>query len=382
MHNIPMNNYSNHVAIIGAGISGLTLGCILKSANIPVVIFEKSLTISNQGAGISISPNGINVLKHLGIYDEIKNQSANPKLAEHFSNNNIISSFSVDVLTTSRQTIYQTLVNKYQSIGGDIFFDHELVDINQQKCELVFSNNQIYRVLHIAACDGIKSFCRGKLMPDRPIYSGYSVWRSIINKKQETIKTYLGPKYHVVAYPINDHQVSIVAAVKTDKEYKESWKVGGTLDELREDLSMPDIDILSNLENETDLYKWGVFTRPMPNKLYSKNITILGDAAHPIVPFIGQGGCLALEDAYILGKLIISMNMDFIKIQKTYQKLRFTRIKKIKLLSERQGHLNHISNKFIILIRNFFMKHIKFFAMYSIRKIWDYDAEKEVLKIK
>ena len=80
-------------------------------------------------------------------------------------------------------------------------------------------------------------------MPDRPIYSGYSVWRSIINKKQETIKTYLGPKYHVVAYPINDHQVSIVAAVKTDKEYKESWKVEGTLDELREDLSMPDIDI-------------------------------------------------------------------------------------------------------------------------------------------
>jgi 2-polyprenyl-6-methoxyphenol hydroxylase-like FAD-dependent oxidoreductase len=123
MHNIPMNNYSNHVAIIGAGISGLTLGCILKSANIPVVIFEKSLTISNQGAGISISPNGINVLKHLGIYDEIKNQSANPKLAEHFSNNNIISSFSVDVLTTSRQTIYQTLLNKYQSVGGDMIMN-------------------------------------------------------------------------------------------------------------------------------------------------------------------------------------------------------------------------------------------------------------------
>ena len=79
MHNIIVNNYSKHIAIIGAGISGLALGLILKKANIPVVIFEKSNDISDYGAGISISSNGIKVLKYLNIYDEVIAFSKNPK---------------------------------------------------------------------------------------------------------------------------------------------------------------------------------------------------------------------------------------------------------------------------------------------------------------
>ena len=69
MHNNVVNKYSNHIAIIGAGISGLALGCMLKKTNNPVVIFEKSKDISDYGAGISISPNGIRILKNLNLYE-------------------------------------------------------------------------------------------------------------------------------------------------------------------------------------------------------------------------------------------------------------------------------------------------------------------------
>ena len=75
VHNYAMSNYQNHIAIIGAGIAGLALGCILKKAKIPVVIFEKSINVSDYGAGISISQNGIRILKHLDIYDEILSTS-------------------------------------------------------------------------------------------------------------------------------------------------------------------------------------------------------------------------------------------------------------------------------------------------------------------
>ena len=71
MHNNHMKDYSNHIAVIGAGISGLTLGVILKSSNIPCVIFEKYDSVSEYGAGISISPNGLEVLKSLNIYNDI-----------------------------------------------------------------------------------------------------------------------------------------------------------------------------------------------------------------------------------------------------------------------------------------------------------------------
>ena len=384
MHNIFVNDFSNHIAIIGAGISGLTLGCILKAAGFQVVIFEKAKDISEEGAGISIPPNGTNILKPMGIYDKLKYISSNPKKALHYDNhNNIISSFVVDVLTTSRQTLYKVLLEEYLSNNGNIYFEHELIEIDESGCGLKFLNNDSYKVLHVAACDGINSFCRKKIFPNNnPVYSGYSVWRTILNMRSKEIKTYLGPKHHMVAYPINEDQTSLVAAIKTDKKYKESWRVKGTLAELKKDLVMSKSDLILKLDDTTDFYKWGVYTRPSLQTLYSKNITLLGDAAHPIVPFIGQGGCLALEDAYLFGKLIISSDMEFSIAQENYQKIRMSRIKKIKTLSERQGHLNHISNKLISSIRNFIMNHMQFIAMRDIKKIWEYDIDKEILKIK
>ena len=121
MHNNVVNNYSNHIAIIGAGISGLALGCMLKKINTPVVIFEKSKDISDYGAGISISPNGIRILKNLNLYDEVLNVSSNPKKADFYYGNNKINSFSIDVVTTSRQVLYKSLYKKYISMNGEIF---------------------------------------------------------------------------------------------------------------------------------------------------------------------------------------------------------------------------------------------------------------------
>ena len=116
MHNNVVNKYSNHIAIIGAGISGLALGCMLKKTNNPVVIFEKSKDISDYGAGISISPNGIRILKNLNLYDEVVDVSSNPKKADFYSGNNKINSFSIDVVTTSRQVLYKSLYKKYISM--------------------------------------------------------------------------------------------------------------------------------------------------------------------------------------------------------------------------------------------------------------------------
>ena len=101
---------------------------------------------------------------------------------------------------------------------------------------------------------------------------------------------------------------------------------------------------------------------------------MLGDAAHPIVPFIGQGGCLALEDAYVFGNLLIKYHSDIHKAQNLYESLRLKRIKKISNLSLRQGFLNHLSNPLMVFLRNFVMKFFPYFAMQSIKSnVWNYD---------
>ena len=379
-----MNKYHNHIAIIGAGISGLALACILKKAHIPVVVFEKSKEVSDYGAGISLSPNGISVLKKLDILHDVISVSANPKKASFFSGNKKINTFDVDIVTTSRQVLYKSLYKKYNFLDGQILFDHQLVDLDIDKCELNFLGGKSYKVKHIAACDGIKSMCRKKLDTQKePIYSGYSVWRAIVEKKQKNTQTFLGPGHHIVTYPISDSKISFVAAIKTPKQYKESWKFSGTYDELKNDLIFSNKDFYSFIDKETPLFKWGVYIRPHIEKIKYKNLTLLGDAAHPIVPFIGQGGCLALEDAYIFGNLIIKYGSDINKIQNAFEALRNKRIKTIANMSLRQGHLNHISNPVIVFLRNSVMKFFPSLAMRSVReKIWNYDPEEEIRKFK
>jgi len=380
MHNNLVNKYSNHIAIIGAGISGLALGCILKKADIPVIIFEKSKDISDYGAGISISPNGIRILKNLKLYDEVVEASSNPRQASFYSSNKKINSFNIDVVTTSRQVLFKSLYKKYISLDGDILFDHKLCDPNFDDLELHFSNNRSYKVRHVAACDGIKSICRKKIESNNePVYSGYSVWRAIVEKKQKNIKTFLGPNHHIVTYPISDSKISFVAAIKTPKKFKESWKSIGTYEELRNDLVFSNRDFYSFINEETPLFKWGVYIRPLLKNIKFSNLTLLGDAAHPIVPFIGQGGCLALEDAYIFGRLLTKYNSDIIKAQNAYEAMRIKRINTIANMSLKQGQLNHISNPIIVFLRNFVMKQFPPLALKSIReKIWNYDPVEEI----
>jgi salicylate hydroxylase len=265
-------------------------------------------------------------------------------------------------------------------MGGEILFNHELLKPDVENLKLHFCNNNSYKVRHIVACDGIKSICRHSIESQTdPVYSGYSVWRAIINKKQENIRTYLGSNHHIVTYPISASQISFVAAIKTDKKYKESWRIAGTLNELKEDLALSDTNHFSFITEKTPLFKWGVYIRPMIKNIQYKNLTLLGDAAHPIVPFIGQGGCLAMEDAFIFGNLIIKCNSDISSAQSSYEKLRMKRIKMISKLSLRQGYLNHLSNPLVVLIRNLVMKYFSFLAMRSIKSnVWDYDPQKDI----
>ena len=377
-----MTDYSNHIAIIGAGISGLALGCMLKKANIPAIIFERSSVVSNYGAGISISPNGRDVLSYLEVDEVISKLSGNPKKALFFSNEVKITSIPSNVITTSRKILYKSLLEKYLQLDGDILFDHELIDIDCENINIFFSNNSSFNVQHVVACDGIKSSVRAKQMPGSkdPSYSGYSVWRAIIHRRQENIETRLGPNYHIVTYPVDESRTSFVAAIKTSKAYAESWKAKGSLEELKEDLPQESEIINSIFKEGDELYRWGVYTRPNITDLYSKNITFLGDAAHPIVPFIGQGGCLALEDAYVFGKLASKFRNNFKKIQYSYQKIRLKRVIKIKNESERQGFLNHLSNPLLVYSRNMFMKYTPIISS-RIKKIWTYDPDKEISKI-
>jgi len=369
-----MKDHSNFIAIIGAGISGLALGIILQRNKIPCIIFEKSEKISEYGAGISISPNGLAVLNNLDVINDLKPLSRQPEQAIFFSNNKKINQIPINVFTTTRKSIYKVLLDKYQELKGEIYFGHEVVDVDNETKMLTFNDKKSTYVKHIIACDGIKSMCQKKVssMYDEPKYSGYYVWRTIFPSNQTNIHFYLGSNFHVVSYPVDKERSSLVAAVKSKNKQNESWKQQGSVHNLLSEIPSNILKNYPSISENYGVYKWGIFLRPNVKSLFDNNITYVGDAAHPIVPFIGQGACLALEDSYVLGQLISKHNN--IKIaQAKYNKLRINRVRTIYRKSLNQGKLNHLRNPLLVFLRNFLMKYTNIISTQT-KSIWLYDV--------
>ena len=376
-----MSDYRNHIGIIGGGISGLTLGCALLKQGIPAIIFEKMPEETSHGAAISLSSNALRLLDRLEIYNDLKNQSFVHSAASIQGPQMEISSFPTpEVLTTRRQTLMSLLYSRYINLGGEIFHYHDFASFDVAKCEVTFTNENKYTLKHLAACDGIRSSIRDTFFAANqdPKYSGYSAWRGIGKSNLQKIHFALGPDSHIVSYPINQEgDVSFVAVKKEDYQFKESWKEEGSVKDLQDDFSIYDSKIFPALEDSMPLYKWGIYIRPPLKSMIAKNITLLGDAAHPMVPFLGQGACMAIEDSYSFAMACKENIANLSIAQQAYDFVRSQRTKKIQRLSMMQGKIYHMKNPLLVAARNAVMKYTNIPGN-DLKKIHDYDAHDEM----
>ena len=376
-----MSDYRNHIGIIGGGIAGLTLGCALLEQGIPAIIFEKMPEETSHGAAISLSSNALRLLDRLEIYNDLKNQSFVHSAASIQGPQMEISSFPTpEVLTTRRQTLMSLLYSRYINLGGEIFHHHDFASFDVAKCEVTFTNENKYTLKHLAACDGIRSSIRDTFFAANqdPKYSGYSAWRGIGKSNLQKIHFALGPDSHIVSYPINkEGDVSFVAVRKEDYQFKESWKEEGSVKDLQDDFSIYDSKIFPALEDSMPLYKWGIYIRPPLKSMIAKNITLLGDAAHPMVPFLGQGACMAIEDSYSFAMACKENIANLSIAQQAYDFVRSQRTKKIQRLSMMQGKAYHLKNPILVAMRNAAMRYTNIPGN-DLKRIHDYDAHDEM----
>ena len=378
-----MKNYSTHIGIVGGGIAGLTAGCALRLQGIKTIVFERANKISEYGAGISISPNALRPLQKLGIREAFVDRSFVPEKSVMHYRGKEIHNLETQVVTSSRQKLIEVIHQRYVGLGGEILFEHEYESLDLDSCEIMFTNNENYKVSHILACDGIKSSIRQNHFRSsgEPVYSGYSAWRGIGHSKVKDIQFHFGPGTHIVNYPIDRAgRTSFVGVVKTDEVTEDSWKIKGSKETLLEDFKFYDEEVFTMVSSSEDLYKWGIYIRPSLNSMYSNNITLLGDAAHPMVPFLGQGGCMAIEDAYTFAFFAGKLDCDFQRVQALYEKVRLERNNKVQSTSMMQGKLNHIKNPVGAFIRNLIMQFTPMISMRT-KKIWDHDVDAEIMRV-
>ena len=379
------------VAIIGAGISGLTAGCALRKYGFEVDIFERSDSITEFGAGITLSRNATSLLRKIDLYDELERSSYKPQGAfiRHYKTAKDIAyvDFTKDFLTANRRDVVRIFSERFIDMGGRLHLSQDIESLDVESGQFFSSGKDSYSADLVLACDGIKSTIRdGEFDVSEPTFTNYIAWRGVVDKSNfpqfsgnDQVNIYHGPGGHVVHYPIgNENKINFVAIETGENWEEESWKKEGNKKDLLHAFDDWNITIKEVFSSVNSVYKWGIFERRVPKKITKGRVILLGDAAHPMVPFLGQGGCLAIEDAFTLAYLVNHLKGDLDKIKDSYQKLRRSRGSLIQQRSNFQGKFNHLSNPLLMGLRN---RVVKLFVKPNIENIHSYDALKEISKL-
>jgi salicylate hydroxylase len=312
------------IAVIGAGIGGLAAALALLRRDLDVDVYEQAPQLGEVGAGIQISSNGSRVLYALGLEQALDAVAVLPSRRQirHWSTGETWDWLELGAATAKRYgtphlmlhraDLHGVLANAVHRLKPDaVHLAKRCVGIAQSKehVEVVFADGARVSADYLVGADGIHSKVREHLFGrDKPEFTGVVAWRAVVPMASlpphisSTVGTnWLGPKGHVLHYPIRRGELmNFISLVERDDWRIESWTVAGTRDELACDYPGWHPDVHAIIENITIPFKWALMVRAPMQRWSQGRITLLGDACHPILPFLGQGGVMAIEDGYVI----------------------------------------------------------------------------------
>ncbi len=331
------------VSIIGAGIAGLSLAVALARRGARVSVLERSSTVSTSGAGIQITPNGFVVLKALGLGDALLSmglQAQAVELRDHRAGRRIL---RID-LTKQRSGQPFVLVHRARLISllegaahrAGVALTYGIVaDPGSMAGQLVIG------------ADGINSKTRLFLNGSgEPFFTGQVAWRAVVaDDAVPEAHVYLGPGRHLVTYPIGAGFRNIIAV-----EGRRSWEVAewDQIDDptnLRAAFASFEPEVRHWLDQVNDVRLWGLFRYEVAGRWHDGRIAILGDAAHPTLPFLAQGANLALEDAWVLAHCLDRSPQD--EALSEYQRLRYRRAVRVTATATANARNFHLGSPLV-----------------------------------
>lgn len=356
-----MTNQSIAIAIVGAGIGGVALALGLVRAGHSVRVYEQASALGEVGAGISLSPNAVKGLRFLGLGDELEARADEPLImrTREFSTGDVLvdidrrntrEELGAPYLQMHRADLHALMVDALLALDPDavqLNKRFESVRAESGRYELFFTDGDSVVADLVVGADGLKSSLREQVFGESaPAFSGYVAWRGLLDRKllgdyqlSEGSAVFIAPGRMFVRYPVRKGDVqNFVAFTKADDWAAEGWSQTGSTQELREtfaDFHEEVTTILGCYENE-QVHKWGLFARhPIPHWV-SGRITVLGDAAHPMLPWFGQGAATSIEDAVVLARSITEID-DIDDALRRYELGRRERVTQVHLESQKGG---------------------------------------------
>ncbi len=342
------------VLIAGAGIGGLAAaGCLLLAGH-EVEIYEQAPALGEVGAGIQQSANATHVLRHLGVLEALEERAFRPPVTEFrlFDSGEVLQALALAAtheerhgapyLQLHRADYHAVLAARIEELKpGCVRLGATAVGFREDPGSVTLhlaGGGQVSGDLLIGA-DGIKSAVRRRIAGEnRPRYTGDSAWRLIVPVERLPAgfldgksSIWVGPDKHAVVYFLRAGALlNFVGAVELEERIEESWTQKRPWEELRADFEgwHPDILRIVDAADRDACFRWALNVHPHLPRWSTARVALLGDAAHPMLPYAAQGAAMAVEDGAVLARALDEAESvpDALALYERHRKLRARRV--------------------------------------------------------
>jgi salicylate hydroxylase len=342
------------ILVAGGGIGGLTAAASLLQAGFDVEVYEQAPALGEVGAGIQLSANPMRVLRHLGVMERVRARgfSAVSYDFKLYDTEEVLQRIplgpgyeerqGVPYVSIHRADLLDVLIDRVRELKSDaVTLDAKAVGYEEDAdgVALRLADGREVRGDALVAADGIRSAIRAQMLgPARVTYTGDQSWRVIVpsarlsgTARHDTIDIYVGPGKHGVVYPIRRGElVNLVGCVEYEDVAGESWTTRRPWDELKSDFEGWNgyVQAVIDATDRDECYRWAMNNRPPVEAWSTARTTLLGDAAHPTLPYMAQGGAMAIEDGLVLARAL-AQEPDVTEALQLYQRNRIPRTTRI-----------------------------------------------------
>ena len=359
------------IAIVGAGLGGLAAALFLRKAGLEAAVYEQAAEVREVGAGIVVAPNMVRLMAKLGLADDLAAFAVKLEGAWEFRRWEDGRVLSSQQMGTECERLYSA--HCYVAHRADLLklFHHALppeairldqrciaVAQQEQGVELTFASSAgreaRVRADVVIGADGIHSFVRQAIASDVAArFSGLCAFRCLVPADRapeialRPVQTlWLGPGRHVVHYPISSGRVvNIVAIVPAGNWREESWTADGDVAELTAEFAGWDDRLRLLVRSASQTKRWAMYDREPLESWTRGCVTLLGDAAHAMLPFFAQGAAQAIEDAFVLAECLRSAGSSSTSAALLrYENIRRPRATQVQLMSRGREIQNHLAD--------------------------------------
>jgi 6-hydroxynicotinate 3-monooxygenase len=320
------------VAVVGAGMGGLATAAALHRAGIAVNVYEQASKFARLGAGIQIGCNAMKVLRGFGLEPLMRASAFYPRSwnnREYDSGDvrfdmifgeSAEARYGAPYLLGHRGDLHSALASAVPAEA--IHLDHRVVGIDQRPdrgVKLTFANGNSIEADAVVASDGVHSFVKEQLFgKDEPNFTGRIAYRTVFPAAKlngyaiDDCTKWWGPDRHIVIYYVKPDrsEVYFVTSQPEPGFTVESWSAMGDVGELRKAFDGFHPQVSQVLAACPSVHKWALFDRDPEAHWGEGNVTLLGDACHPMTPYMAQGAAMAIEDAAVLSRCLAGVDRD------------------------------------------------------------------------